>query len=234
LLQRRQLARRHGIGHPRPALVKQDQARKRRKALEAEHEIRELPRQLDVRDPAGHIHQIDQPLADHLVGDVHVIRLRVPGLWKLNAAHRLELESGIVPQYRRLQLLELPARLDPELLDEHTASLAVGGKCLRLPARAVEGEHELGTRPLAERLLRDVGLELTDEGRVAVKCEVRLEALLERRQAKLLQPQRLGADEGLIGEVAKRRPPPERKRFAQVSRRRRRIVLGERSARFFE
>ena len=42
---------------------------------------------LDVGDDAGHDDQIDRPLADRLIGDVHVAALGVAGDGKLEIAH---------------------------------------------------------------------------------------------------------------------------------------------------
>ena len=43
-------------------------------------------------------------------------------------------ELGVLAEHRPLELLERGARLDPELLDEHLAGVAVGLERLRLPA----------------------------------------------------------------------------------------------------
>ena len=70
------------------------------------------------------------------------------------------------------------ARLEAQLLDEELAALAVGLERLRLPAGAVEGEHELGAQPLAQRMRADERLELADDLRVRADRELRLGPLL--------------------------------------------------------
>ena len=79
-----------------------------------------------------------------------------------------------------LEALEALARLEPELLGEHTAALLVRVQRFGLTAGAVEREHELPARPLAERLLRDERLQLRDELVVSPKLEEGLDALLLR------------------------------------------------------
>src|SRR5204862_6847660 len=76
-------------------------------------------------------------------------------------------EHRVVTQDRALELLELRARLEPELLDEDAATLAVARERLRLPARPVEREHQLPAQLLSQRLLCDERLELRDEPLVA-------------------------------------------------------------------
>ena len=88
---------------------------------------------------------------------------------------------------------------------------------LRLPARAVEREHQLAAQPLAVRVLRDQRLELADQLGVAAEREVGLDPLLERRQPQILQPPGLDSGKRLLAELRQRRPPPERERLAQTA-----------------
>ena len=55
----------------------------------------------------------------------------------------------VLAEDRGLELAELRAGIDAELLDERLARGAVGGERVGLPARAVEREHELRARALA-------------------------------------------------------------------------------------
>ena len=71
------------------------------------------------------------------------------------------------------------ARLEAQLLDEQLAALAIDLERLRLPARAVEREHQLGAQPLAQRMSVDERLELGDELRVCADRELRLGPLLD-------------------------------------------------------
>ena len=65
-----------------------------------------------------------------------------------------------------LELAQLFRRLQPELVDEHTARVPIRVERGRLPARPVEREHELRARTLSERIRLDECLQLRDGGRV--------------------------------------------------------------------
>src|SRR5439155_11586635 len=53
------------------------------------------------------------------------------------------LQAPILPEDRALELLQLPARLDPELVHERLARLAVEVECFGLTAGAVQRQHQL-------------------------------------------------------------------------------------------
>ena len=74
--------------------------------------------------------------------------------------------------------------------------------------------HEDGPRPLAERVLANERLDLSDDLGVAPESEVGLEPPLERLQAELFEARNLGLRERLVGEVGERRPAPEVETFA--------------------
>ena len=75
-----------------------------------------------------------------------------------------ELERGVLREDRALERLQRRGRLDPEALDERLPGRAVDLERLGLPAGAVEREHQLAAQPLAQRMLRDEGLELATSG----------------------------------------------------------------------
>ena len=110
-------------------------------------------------------------------------------------------EPGSVPKDLRLEPLELRSRLDPQFLDEPVSSLLIRLESLRLTARAIEREHQLPARGLAERVLPHERLELTDDVAVATELEVGLDPFLEGDEAQLLQPPDLALRELLEGEV---------------------------------
>ena len=92
--------------------------------------------------------------------------------------------------------MQRPAGLDPELLDQRPARVAVDVERLGLATRAVEREHELAAQALAQRVLGDQRLELADELGVAAERELGVDALLERRHAQLLEARDLRLGEG--------------------------------------
>jgi hypothetical protein len=113
-----------------------------------------------------------------------------------------------VREDRSLQLLELFARLQAEVVDERPSCLLVGLQRVDLPARAVERQHQLGPQPFAQRLARDERGQLSDEIGVAAEREVGLHSLLERGQAALLEALDLAAGEVVVCEIGQRRAAP--------------------------
>ena len=95
-----------------------------------------------------------------------------------------------------------------------SARILVGVQGLRLPARPVQRRHQIPPQTLAERVLGDQCLELSDQLVVAPEREVGVDPQLDRCQPDLLEPgdRRLG--EALVGEVRERRAPPQRQRLA--------------------
>src|SRR5262249_16182581 len=86
---------------------------------------------------------------------------------------------------------------------------------LRLSTRAVEGKHQLAAHPFPERMARDQRLELPDEIGVVPECEISIDARLESREPKLLEPRALAPAERLSAELSERRSTPQRERLAQ-------------------
>ncbi len=64
-------------------------------------------------------------------------------------------------------------------------------------------------------MLADERLELSDELRMPTKCEIGVEAPLERRQVQLLESPDFRLRERLIGEIGERGTAPERERLAE-------------------
>jgi hypothetical protein len=124
-------------------------------------------------------------------------------------------DPGLVAQDLRLQLLQLRAGLDPELLDEAHPRRLVGVERLRLPAGAVEREHQQAPEGLAQRVLADERVELADDVAVAAELEVGVDPLLERNKAQLLQPVRVRLRPCVEGELGERRAAPEAERLAE-------------------
>ena len=65
-------------------------------------------------------------------------------------------------------------------------------------------------------MLLDELFQLADELACGAQLEVGVDALLERRESRLLEPADLVAGERLEREVLERRPAPERERRAQL------------------
>ena len=65
-------------------------------------------------------------------------------------------------------------------------------------------------------MLRDERLELASQPRVLPRGQVGLDALLQCREAQVLQARHVRARERLVGQVGQRRPAPEAERLAQL------------------
>src|SRR5205814_7358323 len=111
--------------------------------------------------------------------------------------------------------LQSRRRLEPEILVERLPRSPVRFERVRLPARAIERQHQLRAERLAQRMLGDEVLQLADELAVAAERELRLVSLLECRKPDLLEALDRGAGERLVGEVGERRAAPEAERLPQ-------------------
>ena len=109
-----------------------------------------------------------------------------------------------------MQVAQLRAGLDADLLDERRSRPPVDLERFGLAPRAIQREHQLPVQPLAERVLGDERLELADELAMRAGGELGVDRLLERGQPQLLQPPDLGRGERLVGHVGQRRAAPER------------------------
>ena len=76
LLQRRRPG--NPAGHPRATPVELNQPREGRQLPEKARPGRQLPIELDIREERGHHHDVEPPLANHLIGDLHITATRVP------------------------------------------------------------------------------------------------------------------------------------------------------------
>src|SRR5581483_11538909 len=97
------------------------------------------------------------------------------------ALGRVDVERRFLPEDRLMQLAQLAAGLDPELVDERRASALVGVEGLGLASRAIESEHELTAKALAQRVLRDQRLQLAGQLRVAAVLQPTFDALFDAR-----------------------------------------------------
>ena len=131
-----------------------------------------------------------------------------------------EQQCRVLAEDRGLEVLELRSGFDPELFDEGRPGGPIRLQGVRLPFGAVERQHQLAARPLAERLLCNEGLELGHELVVAAEREIDVDALLEGALPKLLETQDLGLRERLVREVGERRAAPQLEGLPEDGRRR--------------
>jgi hypothetical protein len=130
----------------------------------------------------------------------------------LRASRRVE--GRLMGENRALELLEHPARLEAELVDEERAPAAVRLERLRLPARPVQREHQLRAQAFPQRMLADERLELADHLAVASGGDVGFEAVLDCRQPQLLELRELSPIEELGLDIHEQRAAPAGERLA--------------------
>ena len=114
-----------------------------------------------------------------------------------------------------LKLLQLPPRLQPELVDESIACSPKHVEGVGLASGPVQREHQVAAQALPERLLCHEPLELGHELCPPTAHEFRLDARLHRPKPKLLKPPRLDAGQRLVEQIDPRRPTPQRERLGQ-------------------
>ena len=108
-----------------------------------------------------------------------------------------------------MELAQLGTRLDPELVDECRAQLAIDAQGVRLAPGTVQREQALGPEPLAQRVRGRKRFELGDRFLMTSARELGIDPGLERREALLLQPRLFSARELRVLEVRERRSPPQ-------------------------
>ena len=113
---------------------------------------------------------------------------------------------------RLLQPPKLRPRLQPQLLLQHPPRLLKALERVRLPAAAVEREHQLPPEPFSERILLDCGTELRHDLAMLAERKQRIELLLESIDSQRLQPPRLAAEPRRLGQPLQRRTAPEAER----------------------
>jgi hypothetical protein len=112
-----------------------------------------------------------------------------------------------------LERLELLSRLEPELLDEGRARVAVRRERVGLPARAIQRQHQLAREALPQRMRPERRGELPDDLGMPAVGELAPEPPLDGGQAQLLEPRDLALGEVVEREVVERRTAPQRQRL---------------------
>ena len=125
---------------------------------------------------------------------------------------RAGVEGGVVAEDRLLELAQLGAGLDPDLLGQRPMRVAICLDRLGLPSGAVEGEHALRMEALVGGVLGDKRLEASEHIGVAPGGELGVDRQPDRPQVELLEPPDLRPCEGLRGDVGERGAAPELER----------------------
>jgi hypothetical protein len=138
--------------------------------------------------------------------------MRVP-IWS-SAAHRC-IEVAILVENGSFKLLQGPSRLETQLVQQKAAGVLVGTQRLGLPPASVEGQHQLATKTLAERMLRGEPLEFAHHLGMALPLEVGLESFLEAVEPQLLESCDLVLGEAVEGDVGEGSPTPQAERRSE-------------------
>ena len=133
-------------------------------------------------------------------------------------------ERRVVAQDRLLQALQLRRGLEPELLIQPPPPARVDLERVALAPAAIQRQHQQADQPLTRRILGAQLLELGDHKRVLAVGQPRIDALLQRGDAQLLQPRDLCLRERLKPHIGQRRPTPEPQRVIEQPPRRRLIA----------
>ena len=134
----------------------------------------------------------------------------------------------LLPQHRPLELAQLLARLDAQLLGQHRPGPAVRGQRIALPPAPVQREHQKPPQPLAERIPGHQARQLPGNLRRRPQLDIGLEPALHRHQPELLQPGALPGQSRHIGHVRKRAAPPQPQRPPEPGGRGRRLTVLQR------
>ena len=108
-------------------------------------------------------------------------------------APHLAPEREVLPllQDRGLELAQVARRLEAEVVAQRGAEVLRHPQRLRLPARPVEGEHQLPGELLPQRVLHRHRLEPADRFLVTADAQLGVDQRLHRHQPQLVEPDRL-------------------------------------------
>ena len=141
-------------------------------------------------------------------------------------------ERGVLGEDGLLDLLQRGPGIDAELIGQHRAGALVRPQRVGLTSRPVQRGHELGPEALAQRILLHPRFELTDQLRVPAELQIGIDAVLDRRGARLLEPGDHRAGEGVVREVDERVAAPQGERVPEHVRRRLGVARVQRGASF--
>ncbi|MBB3731617.1 hypothetical protein FHR33_007477 [Nonomuraea dietziae] len=143
---------------------------------------------------------------------------------QLGGPHGRPRRGKLTPQDAQVQLRQLWRGVDAQLVAQERAQVGVDGQRLGLPSRPVQGEHEQGAQPFAQRVGSHQRAQLGHRLGVQARLEVGLDGAFQHRQAALLQP---GALRGGVAalEPRQRLAAPQRQRLARPARRQRLELL---------
>jgi hypothetical protein len=98
-------------------------------------------------------------------------------------------------------MLQACARLEAEFLGERQPRVFVDAQGVRLSPGAIQREHELPAKALAESMVRDERLQLGDDVIMTTESEIDIDSRLHGTKPQLAEPFDLTLSKRVIGEV---------------------------------
>ena len=139
------------------------------------------------------------------------------------------IEGRILVEDAVLQLGQAGRRVDPQLVAERGSQLLEGRERLGVPSLAVQRQHQLAARTLAQRVARHERLQLPHDVAMAAERELRIDPVLDGDEPQLVEVRGRGRGERLR-ELTERGPAPERARRREALGRRDGVAVGQRLA----
>ena len=123
--------------------------------------------------------------------------------------HAGQVEARVLGEHEALQLLQLGAGVDAQLVGEHRAGALVGRERVALPTTTIERGHEQRPERLPHRVPPHERLKLGHRRRGTGTSEVGGDPALERVEPQGAQASGVGVERRASGELGVRRAPPE-------------------------
>ncbi len=116
-----------------------------------------------------------------------------------------------------LELLQLRRRVDPQLVGQQPPRLLICAEGISLPARSIQGEHELAPETFSKRVLGRQVLELGNESLMPTEGQMRVDAQFHGGEPQTVQPSRQVPQGGrLVGDIDQRNAVPEIERIREA------------------
>ena len=126
------------------------------------------------------------------------------------------LEGRVMSQDPALEVLQLGARVDSELLHEDLSCAPIRLECVLLASGAVEREHVLGPKPLSVRLLDDQAFELRKQVVVTPERELGVVEPFLCIEPAIRETRRFCLGHAFTAQISERRPVPQLERRPQI------------------
>ena len=128
----------------------------------------------------------------------------------------MQFQPGILLQDLLVKLSEVRRRIDPHLVGEQPPRPIERLQSLPLPARPVEGHHELSPETFAERMAGREVFEFRDRSRVVAERQARIDLVLQGGEPHLLEARDLPFERRGVRQIREGSTAPQRQRLAEA------------------